>query len=58
MCSGKKYCTAINFTMCFLELRLLRIAGECDLYCNLTNWEKGTWGELPIGVLGKVPDEE
>lgn len=44
--------------MCFLELRLLRIAGECDLYCNLTNWEKGTWGELPIGVLGKVPDEE
>lgn len=37
---------------------MLQIAGELALYCNLTNWEKRAWGELDIGVLGKVPKEE
>lgn len=44
--------------MCFLERKMLQIAGEFALYCNLTNWEKGAWEELDTGVLGKVPEEE
>lgn len=58
MYNQKKYCTAINFAMCFLEQKMLQIPGEFALYHNLTNWGKGAWGDLHTGVLAKVPEEE
>jgi len=35
--------------MCFLKRKMLQIAEELGLYCNLTNWETGGGGSWTLG---------